>query len=93
MKSEIRAVTVFLSSSAGLRVAGWPKGRVFGMWLVVMLVSGASAAAGYHFLSDPSLSGSAAVAQGFAAGALQLPNYTTSYSGFVPTFNYRFVPG
>ena len=59
-----------MSSSAGLRIAGWPKGRVFGMWLVVMLVSGASAAAGSHFLSDPSLSGSAAVAQGFAAGAL-----------------------
>lgn len=31
--------------------------------------------------------------QGFAAGALQLPNHTTSFSGFVPTFNYRFVPG
>lgn len=31
--------------------------------------------------------------QGFPAGALQLPNHTTSYSGFLPTFNYTFVPG
>lgn len=31
--------------------------------------------------------------QGFAAGALQLPNHTTSFSGFLPTFNYSFVPG
>ena len=31
--------------------------------------------------------------QGFAAGALQLPNYTTSFSGFVPSFSYTFVPG
>ena len=31
--------------------------------------------------------------QGFAAGALQLPNRTTSYSGWLPTFNYSFVPG
>jgi hypothetical protein len=31
--------------------------------------------------------------QGFAAGALQLPNRTTSFSGFLPTFNYTFVPG
>jgi hypothetical protein len=31
--------------------------------------------------------------QGFQAGALQLPNRTTSFSGFLPTFNYTFVPG
>lgn len=31
--------------------------------------------------------------QGFSAGALQLPNRTTSFSGFLPTFNYTFVPG
>ncbi len=30
--------------------------------------------------------------QGFPPGALQPPNYTTSFSGFVPTFNYTFVP-
>lgn len=59
-----------MSSSAGLRVAGWRRSRVFGMWLVVMVVSGASAALGYEVLGDPSNSGSAAVAQGFAAGAL-----------------------
>ena len=31
--------------------------------------------------------------QGFPPAALQLPNRTTSFSGFVPTFNYTFVPG
>jgi len=31
--------------------------------------------------------------QGFPPGALQLPNRTTSFSGFLPTFNYTFVPG
>ena len=40
------------------------------------------------FIWLPSIS-----AQGFPAGALQLPNYATSFSGFVPTFNYTFVPG
>ncbi|MEQ1807360.1 MAG: hypothetical protein ABL900_18425 [Burkholderiaceae bacterium] len=30
--------------------------------------------------------------QGFAPGALQLPNRTTSFSGWLPTFNYTFVP-
>ncbi|HWJ61115.1 MAG TPA: hypothetical protein VNS19_04020 [Acidimicrobiales bacterium] len=59
-----------MSSSAGLRIAGWPRNRVLGMWLIVMLVSGLSAAAGYQFLGDPANDGTAAVAQGFAAGAL-----------------------
>jgi hypothetical protein len=31
--------------------------------------------------------------QGFPAGALQPPNWSTSFSGFLPTFNYTFVPG
>lgn len=31
--------------------------------------------------------------QGFPPGALQLPNRSGSYSGFLPTFNYGFVPG
>lgn len=31
--------------------------------------------------------------QGFPPGALQLPNRSGSYSGFLPTFNYSFVPG
>jgi hypothetical protein len=31
--------------------------------------------------------------QGYPAGAVQMPNRTTSYSGFVPSFNYNFVPG
>ncbi len=59
-----------MSSSAGLRSAGWARGRVIGMWLVVMAVAGLSAAVGYEVLDGPSSGQSAAFAQGFAAGAL-----------------------
>lgn len=59
-----------MSSSAGLRIAGWQRNRVLAMWLVVVVVSGLSAAAGYQVLGDPAHSGTAALAQGFAAGAL-----------------------
>ena len=58
-----------MSSSAGMRKAGWPRGRVFGMWLVIMVVSGVSALLGYQLLGDAS-GHSGAFAQGFAAGAL-----------------------
>jgi len=58
-----------MSSSAGLRIAGWPRGRVFWMWIVVALVAGVSAALGYQVLGDSS-GHSGAFAQGFAAGAL-----------------------
>jgi ZIP family zinc transporter len=58
-----------MSSSAGMRIAGWPRGRVFGMWLAVAVVSGLSAALGYQLLGDAS-GHSGAFAQGFAAGAL-----------------------
>ncbi len=59
-----------MSSSAGLRLAGWGRVRVMGMWLAVIAVSGVSAALGYEVLGDPSNTSAAAVAQGFAAGAL-----------------------
>jgi ZIP family zinc transporter len=59
-----------MSSSAGLRVAGWPRGRVLGMWLAVVVVAGVSAALGYELLGDPSSGHTGAFAQGFAAGAL-----------------------
>jgi zinc transporter, ZIP family len=59
-----------MSSSAGMRIAGWPRGRVFGMWLAVLVVAGVSAALGYQVLGDPSSGHSGAFAQGFAAGAL-----------------------
>jgi ZIP family zinc transporter len=58
-----------MSSSAGLRIARWPLGRVLGMWLAVVVVSGVSAALGYQLLGDSS-GHSGAFAQGFAAGAL-----------------------
>jgi len=58
-----------MSSSAGMRIAGWPRSRVFGMWLLIMVVSGVSSALGYQLLGDAS-GHSGAFAQGFAAGAL-----------------------
>ena len=58
-----------MSSSAGLKAAGWPRGRVVLMWLVVVAVSGLSAAAGYVLL-DPASGHTGALVQAFAAGAL-----------------------
>ena len=58
-----------LSSSSGLRLAGWSRNRVVKMWLLVMLVAAVSAALGYALL-DPASGHTGAFAQGFAAGAL-----------------------
>jgi ZIP family zinc transporter len=58
-----------LSSSSGLRVAGWTRARVVRMWSLVVLVSAVSAALGYALL-DPTHGHTGAFAQSFAAGAL-----------------------
>lgn len=58
-----------LSSSSGLRIAGWPRRRVVVMWLTVIAVAGVSAGFGYALL-DPSQGHTGAFAQSFAAGAL-----------------------
>jgi ZIP family zinc transporter len=58
-----------MSSSSGLRAAGWPRGRVLHMWIAVAAVSAVSAAAGYALL-DPASGRTGALAQAFAAGAL-----------------------
>jgi zinc transporter, ZIP family len=58
-----------LSSSSGLRIAGWRRSRVVQLWLIVVAVSGVSAALGYALL-DPTSGHTGAFAQGFAAGAL-----------------------
>jgi ZIP family zinc transporter len=58
-----------MSSSSGLKAAGWPRGRVVLMWSAVVLVSAISAAAGYVLL-DPASRWTGALVQGFAAGAL-----------------------
>jgi ZIP family zinc transporter len=58
-----------LSSSSGLRIAGWTRARVVKMWLIVVVVSAVSAALGYALL-DPTHGHTGAFAQGFAAGAL-----------------------
>jgi ZIP family zinc transporter len=58
-----------LSSSSGLRISGWSRGRVVKMWLLVVAVSAVSAALGYALL-NPTHGHTGAFAQGFAAGAL-----------------------
>jgi zinc transporter, ZIP family len=58
-----------MSSSSGLKEAGWPRNRVLAMWSAVVLVSGTAAAAGYAML-DPASGRTAALIQAFAAGAL-----------------------
>lgn len=61
-----------MSSSSGLRSAGWSLGRVSRMWAVVVLVSALAAVAGYVLLNPKDGIGlvGQAVAQAFAAGAL-----------------------
>jgi zinc transporter, ZIP family len=58
-----------MSSSSGLKAAGWPRGRVLAMWSAVVVVSALSAAAGYAML-DPASGRTGALAQAFAGGAL-----------------------
>jgi ZIP family zinc transporter len=58
-----------MSSSSGLKAAGWPQSRVLGMWSAVVLVSAVAAAAGYAML-DPASGRTGALAQAFAGGAL-----------------------
>jgi ZIP family zinc transporter len=58
-----------MSSSSGLKAAGWPRRRVVAMWSLVVLVSAISAAAGWVLL-DPHSGRTGALAQSFAAGAL-----------------------
>lgn len=58
-----------MSSSSGLRIAGWAERRVVRMWLLVIAASALSAAAGFALL-DPHSGTAGALAQAFAAGAL-----------------------
>jgi zinc transporter, ZIP family len=58
-----------MSSSAGLRVAGWTRSTVIRMWLAVIAVSAVAAACGYVLL-DPDGGRPGALAEAFAAGAL-----------------------
>jgi ZIP family zinc transporter len=58
-----------MSSSSGLKAAGWPERRVVLMWSAVMVVAAVAAAAGYALL-DPAGGTTGALVQAFAAGAL-----------------------
>jgi zinc transporter, ZIP family len=58
-----------MSSSSGLKRAGWSRRRVVLMWLAVIAVSAISAAAGYAVLG-PAGARTGALIEAFAAGAL-----------------------
>ena len=58
-----------MSSSSGLKAAGWPRGRVVAMWSVVVVVSALASAAGYATL-DPASGQTGALVEAFAGGAL-----------------------
>jgi zinc transporter, ZIP family len=58
-----------MSSSSGLKRAGWSRRRVILMWLAVIGVSAISAAAGYALLG-PAGARTGALIEAFAAGAL-----------------------
>jgi ZIP family zinc transporter len=58
-----------MSSSSGLKAAGWPERRVNLMWLAVVVASALSAALGFVLL-DPASGFTGALVQAFAAGAL-----------------------
>jgi ZIP family zinc transporter len=69
-------VAVFLSNlpeaiaaTTGLAAAGWTRSRVLGLWLVVMVVCGFAAFAGYALL-DTAPASTVAVVLSFAAGAI-----------------------
>lgn len=58
-----------IAASTGLVQTGWRKGRVLGLWVLVMTVSGLAALAGYGLLDDASPTAIAFVLS-FAAGAI-----------------------
>jgi ZIP family zinc transporter len=58
-----------LSGTTGLLRAGWARGRVFGMWSVVVTVSACSAALGWALLDVLGADGGAFITA-FAAGAV-----------------------
>ena len=58
-----------MSSSSGLRTAGWSERRVMTMWAAVIVVSALAAGLGYAVL-DPGHGLTGALTQAFAAGAL-----------------------
>jgi ZIP family zinc transporter len=58
-----------ISSSSGLKAAGWPGRRVYLMWTAVMIAAGVSAALGYVVL-DPTGPLTGSLVQAFAGGAL-----------------------
>ena len=58
-----------IASTSSLRKSGWPVARILVMWVGIVAISGASAAAGYAIFEDAG-GDTGAVIQAFAAGAI-----------------------
>jgi len=58
-----------VAATSGLSTAGWTRSRVVGLWLLVMLVSGLAALAGFGLFEDASPS-TIAFIDAFAGGAI-----------------------
>jgi ZIP family zinc transporter len=58
-----------MAATTGLRQAGWPRSKVFRLWLLVVMVSVAAGVLGF-LLFDASAERTGAFIQAFAAGAL-----------------------
>lgn len=58
-----------MAAGSGLRARGWPAKKVIAMWVVVVIISAASAAVGHEILANDDGTW-AGLAQTFAAGAL-----------------------
>ena len=58
-----------LSSSAGLRAAGWPRAKILGVWILVALVCAASAGIGFA-LGEGTTGNAVGLINAFAAGAV-----------------------
>ena len=58
-----------LSSTVGLSNSGWGRREILGLWVVVTIVSGISALAGYAFFDGAPVA-TIAFVQAFAGGAL-----------------------
>ena len=58
-----------VAASTGLAAGGWARSRILGVWVVVMLVSGLAALAGYGLFDGASPS-TLAFVNAFAAGAI-----------------------
>jgi zinc transporter, ZIP family len=58
-----------IAATAGLTASGWTRGRVLGLWVLIMIVTALASLAGYVFFDDASAN-TIAFILAFAAGAI-----------------------